>query len=356
MLTNIYHLLETCNLKTVLLDKAAAKFFYSVIEKSPKSEGLVVDLVSVKDKDEFEGMITDKVLRPKYDLIVVKGANFDTLVPLYFKGIFIYVTGPPPKQKYLPFDYLGDCFEGYLYRNDLHSIHFPKATLSVYEQTFIRDKPFRFFRRYLQLIKHLDLKTIVEIGSCRRQLTHDLKVVNPNCCNDGHSTFFWAQSTCKVTTVDISPGCRSVLGNVQPKGSLNIVTGDGIEYLREYSEEKIDLLCLDSWDITSENDESFAVKHLQAYLHAKPKLSSTCFIVIDDTDVLDNGKGRKVVPQALKDGFIVIYHGRQTLLYRGDVKLLLYSSFGKSSSSSVASSVASSSVGSSSVSSSSSSR
>lgn len=316
MLTNIYHLLQLCNIKTVLIDKGATKFFYSVLEKC-KCEGLTVDLVSVKDSSDYTGMILDKTFKKSYDLIVVKGGNFETLMPLLHLGIFIYTTGAPPKKKYVPFDYLGDCFEGYLYRNDLHSIRFDKLT--VHDEMYVRDNPSRFFKRYLALLKHLNLKTIVEIGSCRKKLTHDLRVTNPQCCNQGHSTYYWAQSSCNVFTVDMSPACRSVLGDVKANGNLLIVTGDPIEYLREYNETCIDLLYI-------HDEETSPIKHLQYYLHATKYLSTNCFIVLDDTDVSDNEKGRKLVPQAVKDGFNIVYHGRQMLLYKGTPDLLYSSS------------------------------
>ncbi|HON83195.1 MAG TPA: hypothetical protein PLI22_03550 [Caldisericia bacterium] len=68
--------------------------------------------------------------------------------------------------------------------------------------------------------------------------------------------------------------------------------------------------------------------HLEAYQIAKKNLHDKSLILIDDTDVierngelfLDNsgisGKGILVIPQAVKDGYKIMFSGRQVLLMK----------------------------------------
>jgi hypothetical protein len=62
---------------------------------------------------------------------------------------------------------------------------------------------------------------------------------------------------------------------------------------------------------------NYAEKHLEAYRAALPRLARTCVVLIDDTDILNGGKGRLVIPQMIRDGFELITWGRQALLVRG---------------------------------------
>ena len=76
---------------------------------------------------------------------------------------------------------------------------------------------------------------------------------------------------------------------------------------------------LDFW--ADEPDDSFgsgrAEKYLEAYMNGKDKMSPKSLILIDDTDHAPPWKDTLIVPAARKDGFKVIYIGRQTLLARG---------------------------------------
>lgn len=78
--------------------------------------------------------------------------------------------------------------------------------------------------------------------------------------------------------------------------------------------ESIDLIYMDfkPWPFSGNNR---AEKYLTLYnLSNKPKL-----ILIDDSDHPSPWKQTLVVPQAIEDGYYVIYVGRHTLLVRSDV-------------------------------------
>ena len=54
--------------------------------------------------------------------------------------------------------------------------------------------------------------------------------------------------------------------------------------------------------------------YLEAYLLARPILSKTALILIDDADHTPPWKHSKIEPAALKDGWREVYTGRQMLL------------------------------------------
>src|SRR5690606_28665233 len=100
-------------------------------------------------------------LKFKYDLIVVHARNFDSFVPLLHRGSFIFVYEDKSEHGFIPYTKINDCFEGNLYINDFHSIIFPTSKLSVFQQTYVRDKPYRFLRQMQRLLNITDCKTIV---------------------------------------------------------------------------------------------------------------------------------------------------------------------------------------------------
>jgi hypothetical protein len=61
----------------------------------------------------------------------------------------------------------------------------------------------------------------------------------------------------------------------------------------------------------------YAENHLHAYLAAAPHLARRCLVQVDDTDILNGGKGRLVIPRLIRDGFELVAAGRQSMLVRG---------------------------------------
>jgi len=187
--------------------------------------------------------------------------------------------------------------------------------LSLQQQTFERGKPKEYLLHTIKLFnKYTDGKTILEIGSCRGTMNHSIQEFNPYCCNDGHSTYFFKQYTdAEIFTVDIDPKCKEIIDSDTILNDVNAITECGFKYA-DNIHYKIDLLYLDAWDVTP--GSPYAESHLEIYNKLKDKLSDNCLILIDDTDVGNGGKGKLVIPQLIKDGFLMIFNRRQTLFIR----------------------------------------
>ena len=194
----------------------------------------------------------------------------------------------------------------------------------------LRNYPAPWIKKIVEILKIMGAKTVVEIGSTRMEMTqncinyHDnsysLKPAQaPGCCQDGHSTFFWAREGFDVYTVDIDNHCRIQLENQykyhvkEPiPANLNIcIPQDGIQFLKDF-DKQIDFLFLDGWDVGSNR---YAEYHLEAFLAAKDKLSPMHLIAIDDTDfnTPEGGKDKLLSPYMLENGYIKILWGRQTV-------------------------------------------
>ena len=185
-----------------------------------------------------------------------------------------------------------------------------RVNLSFTEQTHQRQKPQLFYRLQLELLKYLNGKTIVEVGSARAKLRHPITGFNPVCCNDGHSTYHWSSNASfEVYTVDIDP--RSKI-NLEKAGfrNLHAFTADGISFLRNWGGPSIDFLFLDAWDV---GVPEYAEKHLEAFQVIQHKLSPKHIIGIDDTDFAGDGKGKYLVPYLKSSGYTMIADGRQTI-------------------------------------------
>lgn len=336
-ITNLYHLFYLQNIREVLVDVRCKKYVDSAFKIISElrvdfniTEPIEPDYIRAKDLNSknIPDILQHSKLKFKYDLIVVHDTNFKAFLPLLHRGTFIFVhEAKNDSLTYLPYTKLNDCFEGIMYINDFHSIIFPYTHLTVYQQTYIRDKPYRFLRKMQQLLSLMNCKTIVEIGSCRSDLSHDLSIVDPICCNDSHSTFFWCETKCKVHTVDVNPKCEYLLQKAHAEkkltinGSLNICNEDGLTFLKEYDDRPIDFLFLDAWDVIEGTD--YAEKHLEAYSVAEKHLNKEqCFLAIDDTDISNGGKGRLLIPELINDGWLLLFRGRHTVFYRGDTSLL----------------------------------
>jgi len=189
-----------------------------------------------------------------------------------------------------------------------------RVDLTRDEQALQRGKPLPYLLVADQLIREFELKTVIEIGSMRSPLPHSLADFNPRCCNEGHSSLHLADTGANVITIDIDPRCAEILGQFKADfPNLHAITADGIEFLRDFK-ESIDFLYLDAWDVVKGTD--YAHKHLVAYQAALPRLSPTCVVQIDDTDLMNGGKGRLVIPQLIRDGFQLVTWGRQAILVR----------------------------------------
>ncbi len=201
------------------------------------------------------------------------------------------------------------------------------------EENNIRNYPAPWIKKTLELLNIINGKVIVEIGSTRLELTQKcIDYYNnsytttssdaPACCQDGHSTYFWAKNVFDVYTVDIDPRCREVLESqykyhiLEPiPDNLNLhIPEDGIRFLETFP-HKIHLLYLDGWD---KGTDQYAEKHLEAFIAAEDKLAEDHIISIDDTDFNTGsaGKDRLLTPHLLDNGYIKILWGRQTVFVK----------------------------------------
>lgn len=184
---------------------------------------------------------------------------------------------------------------------------FSETTLTM-EQQLQRERPLRYMQVAARLIGDPP-KTVIEVGSIRYALEHDLLDTDHACCNDGHSTYVWANHRHRIYTVDVDQTNTELVRRELP--FVRAFTGDGIEFLRDFAEE-IDLLFLDAWDVIE--GEPYAERHLEAFEAARPKLASKHLVVIDDTDIADGGKGRLLVPHLQRLGYHLLAKGRQTIM------------------------------------------
>lgn len=208
-------------------------------------------------------------------------------------------------------------------------IYWDRVRLEPFENS-LRSYPAKWIRKTHEFLRILEAKTIVEIGSTRIETTQkcidyynrsfDVKECEaPPCCQDGHSTYFWAKEGYEVYTVDIDPHCKLQLEN-QYKYHLNeqipnnlhiCIPQCGIEFLKNF-DKQIDFLYLDGWDVGS---HLYAEKHLEAFITARPKLSPLHLISIDDTDFIEpvGGKDKLLTPYLLQNGYTKIIQGRQSI-------------------------------------------
>jgi hypothetical protein len=203
----------------------------------------------------------------------------------------------------------------------------------THEENSIRNYPAPWIIKTIELLKIINGKIIVEIGSTRRELTQscinyydksmELESKDaPPCCQDGHSTYFWAREGFEVYSVDIDESCRVQLENEYKHhikepipDTLHIcIPQDGIEFLKNF-DKKIDLLFLDGWD---KGSDQYAERHLEAFLAAEDKLTDFHIVSIDDTDfdTESAGKDKLLTPYLLENGYIKVLWGRQTVFIK----------------------------------------
>ena len=214
-----------------------------------------------------------------------------------------------------------------------HNTYYWNHDILTPEENDIRNYPAPWISKTIELLKIIGGTTIVEIGSTRMELTqncidyynHSYRTESkdaPPCCQDGHSTYFWAREGFEVYTVDIDPHCNTILNSQYEHhikepipSNLHIhIPEDGINFVKNF-DKKIDLLYLDGWDKGTEN---YAENHLEAFKAAEDKLSEKHIISIDDTDfdTESAGKDKLLTPYLIEKGYIKVLWGRQTVFVK----------------------------------------
>jgi predicted O-methyltransferase YrrM len=159
-----------------------------------------------------------------------------------------------------------------------------------------------------------NVRTIVETGTARQP---------NNWGGDGQSTVVfgaWCQRyggrmwTCDLSEQAIAAS-RQVSASV--KDRIEYVVSDSVEFLRNFK-EPIDLLYLDSYDFPLDgSDHNPSQDHAVREAHAAlPHLHNQSIILVDDCGLPHGGKGGKVVPFLMGEGWQVIGLGYQILLTR----------------------------------------
>jgi hypothetical protein len=145
---------------------------------------------------------------------------------------------------------------------------------------------------------------IVEIGSIRNR---DYKK------SDGHSTLAWGASGLETWSVDVDINATQLTTELTKQfPNVHCITCEGVYFLRTFP-HTIDLLYLDGADPDIAGRQWAA----DAMTAAIPIMAERSVILIDDTDLVNNGKGELAIPCAERAGFVVTQSGRQTLLVRG---------------------------------------
>jgi len=172
-----------------------------------------------------------------------------------------------------------------------------------------RDSPSDSLEETARMFNEINGQIIVEIGSG----IHGRVA--------GNSVLTWAKKTRarRIIAVDLDPKQIDDVKKATIKyKNVEPIAADGLKYLADFS-SSIDLLYLDFW--VSDPDGALpgtgrAEAYRAAFAVAKNKLADRSLILIDDTDHVHPWKHTLIIPDARKDGFVVVFVGRQTLLMR----------------------------------------
>lgn len=172
-----------------------------------------------------------------------------------------------------------------------------------------RDSPSESLKEAARMFNEINGRIIVEIGSG----VHGKLA--------GNSVLTWARKTRaqRIITVDLDPKqIEDVKKATTRFKNVEAIVADGLKYLADFS-SPIDLLYLDFW--VPDPDGTLpgtgrAEAYRNAFATARSKLADRSLILIDDTDHIHPWKHTLIVPDARKDGFVVVFVGRQTLLTR----------------------------------------
>lgn len=172
-----------------------------------------------------------------------------------------------------------------------------------------RCSPTKSLNKTAALFNQIHGETIIEIGTG----IHGKMA--------GNSMLVWPKKTSakRIIAIDLEQRQINEVREVTHQYSnVELVLADGIEYLKKFS-AKIDLLYLDFWAPDPGGTipgSGKAEAYREAYNAAKDKMNTHSMILIDDTDHIHPWKHTYIIPLARKDGYTVLYTGRQTLLKR----------------------------------------
>jgi hypothetical protein len=172
-----------------------------------------------------------------------------------------------------------------------------------------RAEPTPSLRETARLFNQINGQTIIEVGSgIHGRLA-------------GDSVLTWAKRTRakRIIAVDLDEmRIREVKEATRQYPNVEAIVAEGVRYLTDFS-STIDLLYLDFW--TPDPGGALpgpgrAEAYRNAFAAAREKFNRRSLILIDDTDHIHPWKHTYIVPDARKEGFVVRFVGRQTLLTR----------------------------------------
>jgi len=172
-----------------------------------------------------------------------------------------------------------------------------------------RAEPTPSLRETARLFNQINGQTIIEVGSgIHGRLA-------------GDSVLTWAKRTRakRIIAVDLDETrIREVKEATSQYRNVEAIVAEGVRYLADFS-STIELLYLDFWTPDHEGalpGTGRAEAYRNAFAAARDKLNRRSLILIDDTDHIHPWKHTHIVPDARKEGFVVRFVGRQTLLTR----------------------------------------
>lgn len=172
-----------------------------------------------------------------------------------------------------------------------------------------RSTPAKSLNRAAVLFNQIDGEVIIEIGT---GIHGELS---------GNSMLVWSRKTHakRIIALDLEQQrVEEVKEATLQYPNVELVVVDGIKYLMDFK-SRIDLLYLDFWTPDPKGSlpgTGRAESYRKAYIAAKDKMNTHSLILIDDTDHIHPWKHTYIIPEARKDGYEVLYTGRQTLLKR----------------------------------------
>lgn len=154
---------------------------------------------------------------------------------------------------------------------------------------------------------------LVETGCAR---------IENNYMGDGLSTIFLGSHSAncggKTFTCDISEQnlqeCKKITSQI--KDHIEYIQEDSIQFLKAF-DRPIDYLYLDSMDFVTSGDPIPPQEHVvKEYEAAKDKLHDNSILLIDDCFLIHGGKGGKIIPLLLAEGWWIYASFYQTMLVR----------------------------------------
>lgn len=179
------------------------------------------------------------------------------------------------------------------------------------------------YERALRYLDEHNPKVIVETGTCRgdseKLMMYDSSHWLDWLATDGGSTIIFAlwcsQNDAKVYTVDISKEnleyCRKNIETLGLGKFVGFEHSDSVKWLAETKLSDLKFVYLDSYDFDDKNPSPSQQHHLMEYLNLRDKLAKKCHILIDDCALPYGGKGAKVEPKLVMDGFKMVERGYQ---------------------------------------------